>query len=117
MPATTESFCRDESMLVGLSGQLHFRHFVKAVSYWVQLADPGGVERIADAHYASRRLHLSQGFDGRWFLDGALDQLSGAAVVEALRRVERELFEHDWADARARVGDAASGRDLRRTPA
>ncbi|HMQ24548.1 MAG TPA: hypothetical protein PKA98_01055 [Acidimicrobiales bacterium] len=34
-----------------------------------------------------------------------------------LERHERRLFEQDWADARARFGDAATRRDRARTPA
>ena len=46
-------------------------------------------------------MHLSQGFGAMWFLDGLLDPVGGAAVADALRRIEDELFEADWADARA----------------
>ena len=55
--------------------------------------------------------------DGRWFLDGLLDPISGAVVSNALRGIEDELFAADWAEARPRVGDDVSVSDLARTPA
>jgi hypothetical protein len=115
-PATVEVFARDELVLVEQAATLGFRAFQRAVAYWSQLADPDGVEHTAAAQHDSRRLHLAQSLDGMWFLDGRLDPLSGAAVANALRRVEQELFDADWADAKARVGDAVSAKDLARRP-
>jgi hypothetical protein len=116
-PVTAETFARDEGVLVEQATTLRFRQFQRVVAYWHQLADPNGVERDAAAQHEARRLHLSQSFNGMWFLDGKLDPLSGAAVANALRRVEEELFEVDRAEARERVGDAVSASDLCRTPA
>ncbi|MGI9079571.1 MAG: DUF222 domain-containing protein, partial [Acidimicrobiales bacterium] len=56
-------------------------------------------------------------FDGMWFLDGALDPVTGAIVAEELKRIDAELFASDWAEAKARVGDGVSMADLARTPA
>jgi hypothetical protein len=87
------------------------------LAYWQQLADPDGVEHDADANRGARRLHLSQLFGGQWVLDGLLDPISGAIVANGLERIEQELFEDDWAAARARLGDQATGSDLARTAA
>ena len=38
-------------------------------------------------------------------------------VARAVRRIEDELFDSDWAEARARVGEGVSASDLARTPA
>jgi Domain of unknown function (DUF222) len=114
-PATAELFTRDEGLLVEHASRLRFPHFQRAVAYWQQLADPEGVERTAEAQRDARRLHVSRSFDGMWFLDGRLDPISGAIVAEALRKVEKEFFDADWAGARARVGDGACGQDLTRT--
>jgi hypothetical protein len=115
--ATADSFARDETMLVNQAHQLSFRQFQRVLAYWQQLADPDGVEHDADATRAARRLHLSQLFGGQWVLDGLLDPISGDIVANALKGVEQELFEGDWAEARARLGDQATGSDLARTAA
>ncbi len=52
-----------------------------------------------------------------WFGDLVLDPISGAIVAKALERIVDELFEADWAEARARLGDAVTTGDLSRTPA
>jgi hypothetical protein len=115
--ATTESFARDEAVLVGQAERLAFRHFQRMIMYWQQLADPVGVEHDADADHAARRLHLSQTMGGRWFLDGLFDPINGTIVADGLKRIEDELFEADWAKARARLGDRASANDVVRTAA
>jgi hypothetical protein len=113
--STAECFARDEAMLVDQAGRLSFRQFERVVAYWHQHADPDSVERDAAAMRAARRVHLSQLLGGEWFLDGRLDPISGAIVANGLDRVEQELFDADWAEARARLGDNATSADLRRT--
>ncbi|MDQ4132160.1 MAG: HNH endonuclease [Actinomycetota bacterium] len=116
-PATADAFERDEAMLVGEAKRLTHQQFMRALGYWLQLADPGGVETDAAGEHEARRVHMSRGFGGMWFLDGLLDPVGGTAVAEALRRIEDQLFEADWADARARVGEVVTVSDLARTPA
>jgi hypothetical protein len=45
-----------------------------------------------------------------------LTSLGRATVASALGRIEQELFEADWAAARAEHGDAATACHLTRTP-
>jgi hypothetical protein len=111
-----ERFDPDESMLVDHARQLRFHHFLRALAYWEQAVDPDGVEDRAEAHRTSRRLHLSQSFDGMWFLDGVLDPIAGDIVARSLKAIEDELFRADWAEARARVGDGVRPSDLERRP-
>ena len=115
--ATAESFARDEEMLVGQAKQLPYRQFARALAYWSQHADPDGAEDAAAAQHQARRLHLSCGFDGAWFLDGVLDPISGEIVSRALKAIEEELFAADWAEAKARVGEGVCPADLARSPA
>ena len=98
--ATAESFARDEEMLVDHAKQLPYRQFTRALAYWSQHADPDGAEDAAAAQHQARRLHLSCGFDGAWFLDGVLDPISGEVVSRALKAIEEELFAADWAEAK-----------------
>lgn len=76
----------------------------------------GEVQR-AEAQRAGRRLHLSESFEGTWFLDAVLDPIGGEVVSRALKRIEDELFAADWADAKERFGEGVRGSDLPRTPA
>ena len=93
------------------------RHFLRALAYWSQHADPDGAEDKAAAQHRARRVHLSCGFEGNWFLDGVLDPISGDIVSRALKSIEEELFAADWAEAKSRVGEGVCGGDLSRTPA
>jgi len=116
-PATEEAFARDEDDLVDYARRLRFRDFARVMAYWRLRADPEGSEDDATDQCDARRLHLSQGFEGMWFLDGLFDPLSGAIVANELTRIEDELFEADWAEAKARMGEGVTSADLRRTPA
>jgi len=117
-PVTADVMARDEHVLVDAAVDLPFRQFHQVVTYWEQQADPNGTEADAQRRYEARRLHLSQGLDGVWFLDGCLDPINGTILAHALRRIEAELFQDDWTDARARMGDTVpiGIADLARTP-
>jgi len=116
-PATEAALERDEELLVAQATKLRYDHFARALAYWGQLADPDGVEESAQAQHDSRRFHLSQSFAGTWLGDLVLDPISGAVLANALARIEEELFEADWAEARHKLGDGATVADLGRTPA
>jgi len=116
-PATASCFERDEALLVSQATTLRYAHFARALAYWGQLADPEGTEERAEAQHHNRRLQLSQTFGGCWRIDGLFDPLSGSVVATVLARVEKELFDADWAEAKARVGDEVCAADLARTPA
>ena len=115
--AGAAAFEEAEEMLLGYARDLRYGHFLRAVSYWLQVIDPDGTDRDDEALHAARRLHLSRGFYGSWVLDGQLDPAAGAAVAKVLKAIEEELFETDWAEARARVGEKVCAADLARTPA
>lgn len=108
---------RDETLLVGQAKKLRYGQFARCLSYWGQRADPDGTDGSAEARYAAQRLHLSATFGGSWALNGLFDPINGAIVAKALGAIERELFEADWAEAKARVGEGVVAGDLARTPA
>jgi hypothetical protein len=112
-----DAFGDAEPKLVDYARTLGFDEFVVAVRYWESLVDQDGVEDRAAADHAARYVHLSQTFAGNWALDGQLDPLGGEEIHTELRRLERELFEADWAAAKAIHGDATRLEDLERTPA
>lgn len=112
-----EAFDPDEGMLVGHAHALDDRSFRKAAAYWLQHADPDGVEQDAQAHRDSRRLHFSQSMEGMWYRDLVLDPINGAVVANALKEIDQELFEADWSEAKNRVAEGVKVADLARTPA
>jgi hypothetical protein len=85
------------------------------MAYWRLRADAGGVEADGQAMHDSRRFHLSQSFGDMFFADGAFDPIGGTIVADEVKRRERELFDADWAEARARVGESVSATDLARS--
>jgi hypothetical protein len=109
--------CKRGEQLVGFATDLLYDDFVRAVRYWEQAVDEAGAEEKAAKQHQWRRLHLSQTLDDMFVLDALLDPISGTIVATALRRIERELFEADWAEAREIHGDDTRVEHLRRTPA
>jgi hypothetical protein len=114
--ANTEAFAVDEAKLVTLAEQLLFRRFEVGISYWIHANDADGAEADAAGRHESRRVDCSETFHGMVVLDALLDPMTGGIVARELHRLEQELFEADWAEARDRLGAAAVASDLRRTP-
>jgi hypothetical protein len=112
-----DAFGEAEQMLVGYAIELDFDDFLAAVRYWESAVDADGVEDRAAADFAARHLHLSQTWRGIWRIDGQLDPLGGEEVLTELWRIERELFRHDWAEAKAVHGENTCLEHLARTPA
>jgi hypothetical protein len=110
------AFAECETSLVELAESLLFRSFQVAIRYWCQLNDPEGSERDATDRYRRRRLHCSSTFEGMVVLDGLFDPVSGEIVRRELERLEQQMYEHDRAEARERLGDAATIADLSRSP-
>jgi hypothetical protein len=112
-----DTFPRAEAKLLEYATSMEFDDFVTSVRYWESVVDQDGVEDQAGDDHASRHLHLSPTFRGNWVLDGQLDPVTGEEVHTELRRLERELFEADWAAAKAVHGDDTTLEHLGRTAA
>ena len=111
------AFDRDAEMLVDQACRLRFDDFCRVLAYWSQGADPDGAEADAAELVDRRRCHVSRTFRGCVVGDFLLDPVPGTIVSTTLGEIERELWEADWAEARARLGGGATMFDLRRTPA
>lgn len=116
-PASAEAFARDEEYLVGEARRLRFGSLVRGLRWWRYRVDAEGAERDAGAEVDDRAVHLSQSWENRWFGNLTLDPIAGTIVANELKRLETDLFDADWAEARARLGDAATADDLRRSAA
>jgi hypothetical protein len=116
--AVREAFDAEvERSYVGYAIDNEFEDFVDSLRIWQDWVDQDGAEDQADSDHEARHLHLSETFRGNWVLNGQLDPVVGAEVAEALRRIDRELFEADWAEAKAVHGEDTRLEHLARTPA
>ena len=114
-PAREAAMARDEAMLVDWAQTLRYDQFVRTVGYWRQLNDDAGEDALAARDREARRVHLSPGLRGCGFLDGMLDPIGFAVFGDVLERIEHELFEADWSEARRRLGRDPTTLDLPRT--
>jgi hypothetical protein len=112
---TADLLAADEEMLVDDARRLRFDQFVRVVRYWLQRADPDGTDDDEERRRERRDVWLSESWEGMWFGKMTLDPTSGAVVWGELQRRERELFEADWKEARARLGREPTVADLGRT--
>ncbi len=114
---TAQVFDADHERLLGLARTHGFVDFKRACDRWETIVDPDGAEQGADDDRAAREVHLSRSFGGMWFGRATLDPVSGEIVDTTLRLIESELFDADWAEAKARLDREPTVLDLRRTPA
>ena len=77
---------------------------------------PDDIEDEAASTFERRELHASTTFENTVVVNALLDPIGGAVFLRELERLDQELFEADWAEARARLSDAACAADLLRTP-
>ena len=111
-----ELFAKVEDHLVDGAESQSFDRFARELAYFRQVADPDGTCENAKETFESRNLHASRSIDDVVFVNGMLDPIGGTVVLNELERLERDLFDHDWREARAAYGDHATAADLERTP-
>jgi hypothetical protein len=111
-----EAFAADETRLVAAAARLRMVHLEKVITYWKHLHEPEQVEQTAQDAFERREAHVSTTLDDVVVVDALLDPIGGSIFLRELERIERDLFEADWAEARERLGDAACAADLARSP-
>jgi hypothetical protein len=102
--------------LIDAAARLLFSGFERVVRYWIHAHAPNDAEADAAAIHDQRKVDASRSIDGIIFVDALLDPITGEIFLRELERLEQVEFEADWAEARERLGDAATAADLRRTP-
>ena len=112
-----EVFARDEAVLVQAAKELKFAPFSAAVAYWSQLADPDGAEESEMEKRARRNVYLASSVNGMFLGGMTFDSISGTIVSNELVGLYDEMFEADWAEAKARLGRDPRLDELARTPA
>jgi hypothetical protein len=114
-PVTEDALARDEAILVQAGIDMKFASFCNVVAYWEQHADQDGTDEAALARKARRNVYLVPGVNG-YMGSMDFDFIDGAIVAKELKRLEDELFEADWAEAKDRLGRDPHADDLVRTP-
>ena len=112
--STAQAFAIDEKKLLESATHLRFTRFKRELGYWYAEVDPDRAERDFKAESERRSFHYSKVLD-MFYGDLRLDPIGGEILQNALRSIEEELFEADWAEARARVGENATANDLARS--
>lgn len=106
-----------EEEFVARACRTSYADFAAWVADWVRREDEDGTCDRSRRTHENRDVRLSQGFDDGWHLEGRFGTLQGAELHAIWERWCQAEFEADWAEARERLGDAATGADLARTPA
>jgi hypothetical protein len=114
-PALAVRFAIDEELLVGYALALPFGEFRRQVNVWVDVIAPDDAEQRALSQHEARDAHSSSTFERMGRVDAWLDPMGFHEFDTELDRRYQILWEQDWADARARLGDHATSRDLGRT--
>ena len=112
--STESAFEIDEKALLETATHSQFRHFKRHLGYWYAGVDPDRDERSFREETERRMMHVSKVLD-MVYGDFRLDPIGGEIFDNAIRPLEQELFEADWAEARERLGEKATANDLRRS--
>ena len=100
-----------------LAARLPYREFDQLLSNWERLAEEDGAGDDAERNDRNRDVRIGTNFDGSIWIDGNLGSLDGAVLRDVHEHFTDAELAADWAEARERLGDAASYDDLRRTEA
>jgi hypothetical protein len=110
-------FCRDESLLVDMVSSLSFTDATKALKYWNLRANETAAGDRCSRQVRMRSAHASRSFHDMVDLSALFDPVNGEVFLGELERLTDELFQADWAEAKAQYGSEVSHAHLARTPA
>ena len=88
----SDTFVRDETVLVDTVARLGMADSTRAIDYWRQAADRQAFARDADHAYQRRGLSVSETFGGMVRLDGELDPEAGKTVIAAFGSLVEPTF-------------------------
>ncbi len=108
---------RDAGMLLDDAMSLPFADFERNLRCWEALADPIGDDLRTERARSRRDVNLIPRPDGGWNVTGFLPEIVGVEFAEIFAWYCEAEWRLDWAEARNRLGDAASHFDLVRTEA
>ena len=102
-PWRNARFEEHEAHLVEQCATARFVDAVKIVKYWCRRADAEVVDDEGERQQATAHVHASTTYDGMVVIDGELDPIGGAIVVEQLDRITDELRLSDHRDGIVRT--------------
>ena len=100
-----------------LAARLPYREFDRHLTDWERLADEDGAEDAAERADRNRDFRIGINLDGSSCFDGGVGSLDTAVLRDVHGHFTEAELAADWAEARERLGDAATFEDLRRTDA
>jgi hypothetical protein len=106
---------RDSPALLDDAISLPYDDFERRVRTWEALADPDGDRAKSDRQHANRDLRMQPRAEGGWTVSGNLAELAGCEFMEIFGWFCEAEWQADWAEARERLGAAATTADLART--
>lgn len=118
--ATRPEFADGEAFLLRKAALLSFADWERAVGYWEQVVDEarrGDDPEPPDPREQNRALHSSKTLSGMGRIDGWIDPAGFSEFSESLHRIEQELFDADWQQAKAEHGSRTTAEVLWRSPA
>ena len=101
-----EVVLREESALLEAAYNLDPKYLSYVTRRIRYMEDPDGALADANDHHERRYLHLSQSWEGMFFLEGRFDAEGGATLRAALNGLEEEWFVGDERSGRQRRADA-----------
>ena len=114
---TAAAFARDEGLLVYWAQELSFLEFSMKLGCWELENDPDGCSQRSRDAYDRRDAYFVPGFAGEFIGRQLMDPVNGQLISDEHLRLERMLFDADWAEARQRLGREPTAGELCRTPA
>ena len=115
LPARRALFDATEAERVSDGKRLSCDDLKTATAYWADAADDELGRDRSKGQHEGRRLSCSRTFGGAVVIDSLLDPVGGTIVMDELERLTQQLFEDDWAVARAQFGVFATAANLPRT--
>lgn len=103
--------------LAVLAERLSYQDFDQQLTNWERLADEDGTGDDAERAERNRDVRIGTNLDGSVWIDGGLGSLDGSQLRDVHEHFTEAELAADWAEARERLGDAATFEDLRRTDA
>ncbi len=104
--------------LLADANNMSAKQFEMKTRRWERLIDEDGPEPANERNHKNRNATLRPNpWDSSWDLTGFFASLQGVEMREIFDVFVEAEFQADWAEAKARLGDAVTGADLNRTPA
>lgn len=116
-PHVHDLLYRDEQLLCDAACKLSPAEFGLACQKWLSLADPDGAYEKYLLNLERRFLASKKDIDGNLHIVGRMDPITGETFNNLVTRRANELFDEDWAAAKAKaaVGETVTKDRLRRS--